>query len=63
MANVLGELFGDIANAIREKTVGTIKLIICGGAHMSREIMEEFMYMGVTVLQGPQNPACWLHYG
>ena len=43
---------GKTLDAIREKTVGTIKLIICGGAHMSREIMEEFMYMGVTVLQG-----------
>ena len=43
---------GKTLDAIREKAVGTIKLIICGGAHMSREIMEEFMYMGVTVLQG-----------
>ena len=43
---------GKTLDAIREKTVGTIKLLICGGAHMSREIMEEFMYMGVTVLQG-----------
>ena len=43
---------GKTLDAIREKTVGTIELIICGGAHMSREIMEEFMYMGVTVLQG-----------
>ena len=43
---------GKTLEAIREKTVGSIELIICGGAHMSREIMEEFMYMGVTVLQG-----------
>lgn len=43
---------GKTLEAIREKTVGSIRLIICGGAHMSREIMEEFMYMGVTVLQG-----------
>ncbi|MBE5892985.1 MAG: AMP-binding protein [Lachnospiraceae bacterium] len=43
---------GKTLEAIREKTVGSIELIICGGAHMSCEIMEEFMYMGVTVLQG-----------
>ncbi len=43
---------GKALDAIREKTVGTIKVIICGGAHMSLEIMEEFMYMGVNVIQG-----------
>lgn len=43
---------GKVLDAIREKSVGTIKLVICGGAHMSSEIMEEFQYMGVTVLQG-----------
>ena len=36
----------------REKSLGTIDLIICGGAHMNREIMEQFQCMGVTVLQG-----------
>lgn len=43
---------GKTLDAIREKCFGTIQLIICGGAHVSREIMEEFRYMGVTVLQG-----------
>ena len=43
---------GSALDAIREKCVGNIRLIICGGAHMSKEIMEEFMYMGVNVLQG-----------
>lgn len=37
---------------LREKTFGSIQLIICGGAHMSREIMEEFYAMGVLVVQG-----------
>jgi len=43
---------GKTLSAIREKCLGSIQLIICGGAHMSREIMEEFQCMGVTVLQG-----------
>lgn len=43
---------GKTLDAIREKCFGTIRLIICGGAHMNSEIMEEFRYMGVTVLQG-----------
>ena len=41
-----------ILEGIREKSLGTIDLIICGGAHMNREIMEQFQCMGVTVLQG-----------
>ncbi len=43
---------GKRLDMIREKSMGTIKLIICGGAHVSSEITEEFYYMGVTVLQG-----------
>ena len=43
---------GKTLDALREKCFGTIRLIICGGAHMSSEIMEKFEYMGVTVLQG-----------
>ena len=41
-----------ILDDIREKSFGTINLVICGGAHMNREIMEQFQCMGVTVLQG-----------
>ncbi len=43
---------GKTLDAVREKALGTIRLIICGGAHMSSDIMEEFKYMGVMVLQG-----------
>jgi long-chain acyl-CoA synthetase len=31
---------GKTLDSLREKCFGTIKLIICGGAHMNREIME-----------------------
>ena len=43
---------GKILEDIREKSFGTIDLVICGGAHMNREIMEQFQCMGVTILQG-----------
>lgn len=43
---------GKTLDAIRKKCLGSIQLIICGGAHVSREIMEQFQCMGVTVLQG-----------
>ena len=43
---------GKTLDALRKKCFGTIRLIICGGAHMSSDIMEKFEYMGVTVLQG-----------
>ena len=43
---------GKTLDAIREKCLGTIELVICGGAHVSRDIMEQFRYMGVNVLQG-----------
>lgn len=43
---------GKTLDALREKSVGSIRLIICGGAHMGTEIMEDFTCMGITVLQG-----------
>ncbi len=43
---------GKAVDAIREKCFGTIRLIICGGAHMNSDIMRTFGYLGVTVLQG-----------
>lgn len=41
-----------VLDEIREKSMGTLKVIICGGAHISREISEEFMMLGITILQG-----------
>ena len=43
---------GKTLTELREKAFGKIRLVICGGAHMSSEIMKTFDYMGVTVLQG-----------
>lgn len=43
---------GKTLTALREKTFGKIRLIICGGAHMNSDIMKMFACMGVTVLQG-----------
>lgn len=37
---------------LREKALGTLHLIICGGAHLSRELSEEFDLLGVQMLQG-----------
>lgn len=37
---------------LREKCFGTLDLVICGGAHMSSEIMEEFYCLGVLMVQG-----------
>lgn len=37
---------------LREKTLGSLRLIICGGAHLSQELSLEFELLGVQILQG-----------
>lgn len=37
---------------MREKVMGKMKLLICGGASLSKELAENFWALGVTVLEG-----------
>ena len=37
---------------IRKKCVGSLHIIISGGAHLDREIAEEFQMLGIQILQG-----------
>lgn len=41
-----------VLEEVREKSMGSLQVIICGGAHVSREVSEEFMMMGISILQG-----------
>lgn len=43
---------GKTIDKLRTKALGSVRLIICGGAHMDPSISEEFHYLGLTVLQG-----------
>ena len=43
---------GKTLDALRQKILGDVRIIICGGAHMNPEISEEFAYLGINVLQG-----------
>ena len=43
---------GKTLDALRQKILGDVRIIICGGAHMNPEISEELSYLGINVLQG-----------
>lgn len=42
----------EVLEEIRKKAVGNLHIIISGGAHLSREIAEEFQTLGIKILQG-----------
>lgn len=46
------KLPGGTLDSLREKALGSLRLIICGGAHLSRDLSEKFELLGVQVLQG-----------
>ena len=43
---------GKKTDEIREKCFGSVRLIICGAAHLSQNIMEDLTCLGILVLQG-----------
>lgn len=43
---------GKTLDTLRQRILGNVRIIICGGAHMNPEISEEFAYLGINVLQG-----------
>ncbi|WP_425754991.1 AMP-binding protein [Ihubacter sp. rT4E-8] len=43
---------GKALTELRKKVLGELSVIICGGAHMDKDISEEFELMGLIMLQG-----------
>ena len=41
-----------IMEDVRQKCVGTLRTIICGGAHLNKEIAEEFLMLGHSGASG-----------
>lgn len=56
LASVGGKLHLPLAErrlaAVRKEAFGDLHLIICGGAHLGTDILEEFHLLGVSLLQG-----------
>ena len=43
---------GKLLPQLKQALVGNLRLIICGGAHLSQAILEEFDLLGIQMLQG-----------